>query len=535
VRLWDLGTGKEKANLRNAPGGESVVAFSHDGRTLAAASFRQQANPVSVTLWALDGPAPREVARLPTSQQLYPRRLIFFPGDRRLALLDMYGVVMIWDLVSGQLPHEWNIAPGPQDLVVAEDGRHLALVNGNGTVSILRVPAPSAAPIPFQPLTLVGQPAPIPDVKSWTIQQKTAIGQDPPCSLRAAQAAWSPDGRRVAFSDDIQNRLLVWDLVRGELVVTRPASFFSWQPLAWSPDGKILAQPQDDQVLLLETAGFTLDGKLPVKAVRAVAFLPEGKLVTAAGTRVQVWDTTTHQAGQSIDHPSDVARLEPAPDGGRVFVVGSDRQGVLYALEDGRPLGPARFGMQVECPPAWSADGKWLAAAMRHNLWDFLAVWDGRTGQPVGQRLVSEGVRAIGWSPSGEELTCWLARGDLRRLHRQRSGSYLVGSLPPVPLSDRGSGRFLPGGRLLATNSNHELYLWDAATGQPRGALVALPQGQWLAVSDEGHYRGSPGIEKEIVYVVQPEAGPQKVLTPAEFAKKYGWKNDPEKVKLAGN
>ena len=288
-------------------------------------------------------------------------------------------------------------------------------------------------------------------------------------------------------------------------------------------------------MLLLETAGFTLDGKLPAKGVRAVAFLPEGKLVTAAGTRVQVWDTATHQVVLSLDHPSQVARLEPAPDGGRLFVVDSDRQGVLYALKDGKPLGQAHFGMQVECPPAWSADGKWLAAAMRHNLWDFLAVWDGRTGQPVGERLVSEGVRAIGWSPSGEELTCWLARGDLRRLHRQRSGSYLVGSRSPVPLSDRGSGRFLPGGRLLATNSNHELYLWDAATGQPRGALVALPQGQWLAVSDEGHYRGSPGIEKEIVYVVQPEAGPQKVLTPAEFAKKYGWKNDPDKVKLAGN
>jgi hypothetical protein len=73
------------------------------------------------------------------------------------------------------------------------------------------------------------------------------------------------------------------------------------------------------------------------------------------------------------------------------------------------------------------------------------------------------------------------------------------------------------------------------ATGQPRGALTALPQGQWLAVSPAGHYRGPPGVEKEIVYVVQPEAGPQQVLTPAEFEKQYGWKNDPEKVKLAGN
>jgi hypothetical protein len=42
-------------------------------------------------------------------------------------------------------------------------------------------------------------------------------------------------------------------------------------------------------------------------------------------------------------------------------------------------------------------------------------------------------------------------------------------------------------------------------------------------------YRGPPGVEKEIVYVVQSEASLQEVLTPVEFVKKYGWKNDPDK------
>ena len=41
-----------------------------------------------------------------------------------------------------------------------------------------------------------------------------------------------------------------------------------------------------------------------------------------------------------------------------------------------------------------------------------------------------------------------------------------------------------------------------------------------------------PGVEKEFVYVVLTEQGEQLTLTPAEFTKKYGWKNDPAKVSL---
>ena len=40
---------------------------------------------------------------------------------------------------------------------------------------------------------------------------------------------------------------------------------------------------------------------------------------------------------------------------------------------------------------------------------------------------------------------------------------------------------------------------------------------------------GSPGVEKEFVYVVQTDTG-QETLAPEEFALKYGWKNDPLKA-----
>ncbi|MCY2991908.1 MAG: hypothetical protein NTY19_29125 [Planctomycetota bacterium] len=40
---------------------------------------------------------------------------------------------------------------------------------------------------------------------------------------------------------------------------------------------------------------------------------------------------------------------------------------------------------------------------------------------------------------------------------------------------------------------------------------------------------GSPGVEKEFVYVVQTDAG-QETLKPEEFTRKYGWKNDSSKA-----
>ena len=49
-----------------------------------------------------------------------------------------------------------------------------------------------------------------------------------------------------------------------------------------------------------------------------------------------------------------------------------------------------------------------------------------------------------------------------------------------------------------------------------------------------GHYRGSPGVEDQIVYVALQADGSQRTDTPAEFAVKFTWKNDPEKAELLG-
>ncbi|HVA50557.1 MAG TPA: hypothetical protein VNH11_29700 [Pirellulales bacterium] len=56
-----------------------------------------------------------------------------------------------------------------------------------------------------------------------------------------------------------------------------------------------------------------------------------------------------------------------------------------------------------------------------------------------------------------------------------------------------------------------------------------LGHGQAVMVSGDGHWLGTRGAEKEIVYVIKTAAG-QETLTPREFYKRFGWKNDPSKV-----
>ncbi len=73
--------------------------------------------------------------------------------------------------------------------------------------------------------------------------------------------------------------------------------------------------------------------------------------------------------------------------------------------------------------------------------------------------------------------------------------------------------------------------LWNVAENRELGVLASLPRNQSIAISPEGHYRGTPRADQLIVYVVRTAKG-QEVLTPKEFEDKYGWKNDPDKVRL---
>jgi WD40 repeat protein len=158
----------------------------------------------------------------------------------------------------------------------------------------------------------------------------------------------------------------------------------------------------------------------------------------------------------------------------RIFLLRADTGQLLRSLTGLRgPTGEL----------AWSPDGKHLLAVAE----GMVHLWDATTGTRVHEwRVPSGAVRGAAWAEDGRHV-----------LSLGRDGSWCV---------------------------------HDPPKGKPVATLLARPGRATLEISPDGHYRGGPEAEKELTYVVLTDRGEQETLTPAAFAKKYGWKNDPDKV-----
>jgi hypothetical protein len=73
--------------------------------------------------------------------------------------------------------------------------------------------------------------------------------------------------------------------------------------------------------------------------------------------------------------------------------------------------------------------------------------------------------------------------------------------------------------------------LYDRCPTLPFQPCIRARSGRSLILSPTGHHGGSPQTDRQLVFVLTSD-GPQETLTPAEFARKYGWKNDPERARL---
>ena len=68
--------------------------------------------------------------------------------------------------------------------------------------------------------------------------------------------------------------------------------------------------------------------------------------------------------------------------------------------------------------------------------------------------------------------------------------------------------------------------------GKLQAKLLFLPEQHAMVIAPEGNYRAMPSAARFLVWVVQTDTGEQLTLTLEEFSKKYGWKNDPDHVRL---
>ncbi len=396
-RVWDLTVDPPRyVDLQECPGDGRVLAFSDDGDILAVGD-------VGGVVWVFD------------ARDGQCRRR-FVAHDGRVCGVGFAAAGQgLWSCGERELRF-WELAddPGAQTIGIAgeglhavafrPDGRSLFAAGGLGVLHQIDLLTLERRVHAFGNTATVSSVAISPDgrrraagayanaVYLWEAPDHDGAPERIPHPGRVSQVCFSPDGRRLATACD-DRVVRVWRLA--DAVLERSWKMGDRVPsIAYDSTGDRLAIGVRDGALILVQVTEdrrTVLQAAPRKALRAVAFSPDGRWLYAAGADrvVAVWDLATEQ---------EVIRL--AGHNQEIFALGVDARGELIATGD--TGGTVRL---------WHASQQRALAALDVHAGAVMAVAfgpDGRTLASVGldgtvqiQRLDYYAPHIAGNLPSG--------------------------------------------------------------------------------------------------------------------------------------
>jgi RND family efflux transporter MFP subunit len=266
INLWDIATGKNTGTLEKKKIGVLALTFSHDGKTLAAGTA-----PGAIELW--DVASAKNTATIQAHSK-GASTLAFSPDDKLLASGGTFDFgVKVWDVATGKnlavfTPHRRAV----NVVVFSPDGKTVASASVDKTIKIA-------------------------DVASG---KTTATWEGHTHMISAL--AFSPDGKtlvswgRNAGVDEShtgQGEVRVWDVASGKNISTVLGDSSGGKG-TFSPDCKTLAWVANKNIILWEVASgkeiATLEGH--TGNVIRVVFGPDSKMLASSSSdkTVKIWD-----------------------------------------------------------------------------------------------------------------------------------------------------------------------------------------------------------------------------------------------------
>ena len=434
-RLHLLSSAGERLLTRLAPGNVHAPSWSPVRRELAFSSSTELVSSPGAALWLYDVKrrSTRLLARVDAADPI-----VWSPKGDRLAVTNASGVTIV-HRADGRLQRV-SLPPGIHvaDVAWAPDGRRLLVAGAWSDGSWL----------------VVAQPQ-----RGWR-----RIGPRATADFRHRMAAWSPDGRSIAFTtyNDVAERVHTLDVRTGR-VRRLPDAFAP----TWAPDSRLLAVVDGRRVTIHDTrAGTRRTYRTPVD-VTELFWAAEGRsLVLLGGSRLYEVDlarATTRPLVRPrrllFGWPSTVS-----PRADAVAVVRGDfGSGSLDLVSpNGRRTRVA--GPSDELSPRWL--DRWRLVFERAGT---IVLLDLRTGK---ERRLGAG-RGPHPSPDGTAILVH-REGDLVVLPLDSGAARIVGN--------GGGGRWSPDGRRIAFVRGHDLRLWSR-DGEPERLLASAGEDapcRWL-------------------------------------------------------
>ncbi|MFE9940259.1 nSTAND1 domain-containing NTPase [Streptomyces hirsutus] len=506
IGLWDPVTGRKLGTFTVPDGSVRGMAFSPDGRSVAASSL------AAVRVWDVaTGRTRHSFTSHPD-----PEAVAFGPDGRTVAALGFTGQVRVWDMATGRTRTVHDSQGEGDTVVFSPDGRTYTVVRTDGAVQlrevatgIVRHTMRGGRPINSNKVAFApdGRTLAIPglgdtvrlwDTASGTARATVTAGHHGRGIMEVALGA---DGRTLVTSSNLDPVIRVHGLSTDHPQTTLPGRAGTYiADMAFSPDGRTVAAVRQrppgrgsvqlwdvrtggrEATLALDTDPALRGKQLPFTAspLGSVGFGPTGRALAARAIRnrvIEVRDVATGRLRQSRALGAiDMAVF--SPDGTRLALVGVEATVRIWHLATGA-LHTVRTGRdQPVRTVAFTPDGRTLAVVTIEVGGEQVTLLDAATGRT--QRTIKPGIGSVlsfAFSPDGHTLaTASGSNGIVKtwdaRTGRLRDSFRINGKVESLAFSSDG--------HTLAVSSARGVQLWDLATSHAR---ITLPTRSWAGVA----------------------------------------------------
>lgn len=473
VRMWDGESGKEIRTLAKQSGEVWAVAFNPNGQTFASAG-------AGIQFWETATGKP--LNSLP-SHALAVGAIAYAPNGKLLASGAWDNKIRLWDLDTGKELDPIHDEAGINSLAFSHDGKMLVSGTVGNAVKIWD-------PVTRQSLKVLNGHSSYVDAVTFTSDNKSLatgnwdktirvwdLSSDKELHTLTAQEAvqsvvFNPKSRTLV-SGGWEKSINIWDLNSWKELRLHSGASNRINSLAFHPNGKVFASGGWDYSLklwsddgrelrtLTSRPGLTL-----VDAILSVAFSPQGDILASGSDdkTIRLWNVRQALAGNTVTprtltpHGAEVNSVAFSPSG-RILASGSGDQTIrLWNVRTGKILrvltGHSRPVMSV----AFNRNGTVLASA---GADDTVRLWNVDKGREI--------------------LTLKGHQGPVQTVSFSRDGKVLAS------------------GSMDAT-----VKLWEMPSGKELATLIALDQNDWLVVTPDGLFDGTPAAWNKILWRFSP-------------------------------